>query len=76
MYEVILRGNRFCDRISWIWINLQNGKIQDAMNRVSTRGDRKNDACDGLRLRIPILFTIPVLLGAIAFPGLRKDQRR
>ncbi|WP_292824658.1 hypothetical protein [Nostoc sp. JL33] len=36
------------------------------MNRVSTRGDRKNDACGGLRLRIPILFTISVLLGAIA----------
>lgn len=34
------------------------------MNRVSTRGDRKNDACGGLRLRIPILFTISVLLGA------------
>ncbi|MEH2059879.1 MAG: hypothetical protein V7K97_27740, partial [Nostoc sp.] len=32
---------------------------EDAMNRVSTRGDRKND-------RIPILFTIYVLLGAIA----------
>ena len=30
------------------------------MNRVSTRGDRKND-------RIPILFTISVLVGAIAF---------
>lgn len=30
---------------------------EDAMNRVSTRGDRKND-------RIPILFTISVLLGA------------
>ncbi|MEH1776323.1 hypothetical protein [Nostoc sp.] len=32
---------------------------EDAMNRVSTRGDR---FCD----RIPILFTISVLLGAIA----------
>ncbi|WP_158680604.1 hypothetical protein [Nostoc sp. 'Lobaria pulmonaria (5183) cyanobiont'] len=42
---------------------------KDAMNRVSTRGDRKND-------RIPILFTIFVLLGAIAFPGLWKDQTR
>ncbi|MCC5608713.1 hypothetical protein LC612_18435 [Nostoc sp. CHAB 5834] len=39
MYEVILRGDRFCDRISWIWINLQNGKIQDAIHRVSTRGN-------------------------------------
>jgi len=46
------------------------------MNRVSTRGDRKNDACGGLRLRIAILFTISVLLGAIAFPGLRKDRTR
>ncbi|MCC5629196.1 hypothetical protein LC613_14395 [Nostoc sphaeroides CHAB 2801] len=36
------------------------------MNRVSTRGDQKNDACGGLRLRISILFTISVLLGAIA----------
>ncbi|WP_298916037.1 hypothetical protein [uncultured Nostoc sp.] len=46
------------------------------MNRVSTRGDRKND-------RIPILFTISVLIGAMsatgyayAFPRLRKDQTR
>ncbi|MEH1776322.1 hypothetical protein [Nostoc sp.] len=38
--------------------------------------DRKNDACGGLRLRIPILFTISVLLGAIAFPGLRKYRTR
>ncbi|MBC1223394.1 hypothetical protein [Nostoc sp. UCD121] len=28
------------------------------MNRVSTRGDQKNDACGGLRLCIPILQTI------------------
>ncbi|AUB40907.1 hypothetical protein COO91_06943 [Nostoc flagelliforme CCNUN1] len=27
------------DRISWIWINLQNAQVQDAMNRVSTRGN-------------------------------------
>ncbi|MCC5656933.1 hypothetical protein LC608_08020 [Nostoc sp. XA010] len=42
----------------------------------SSRRDRKNG-------RIPILFTISVLLGAMsatgyayAFPGLRKDQTR
>ncbi|WP_414513460.1 hypothetical protein [Nostoc sp. PCC 9305] len=55
---------------------------EDAMNRVSTRGDRKNDACGGLRLRIPIPIAISVLLGAMsatgyayAFPGLRKVGR-
>ncbi|WP_138502917.1 hypothetical protein [Nostoc sp. PA-18-2419] len=49
-----------------------NAGKKDAMNRVSTRGDRKND-------RIAILFAISVLLGAMsatgyayAFPGLRK----
>ncbi|MBN3941873.1 hypothetical protein [Nostoc sp. NMS9] len=46
---------------------VNDGKEEDAMNRVSTRVDRKND-------HISILFTISVLLGAIAFPGLRKDQ--
>ncbi|MEH1910254.1 hypothetical protein [Nostoc sp.] len=45
---------------------VNDGKEEDAIHRVSTRGDRKNDACGGLRLRIPILFTISVLLGAIA----------
>ncbi|MEH2006362.1 hypothetical protein [Nostoc sp.] len=34
---------------------VNDGKEEDAMNRVSTRGDR---FCD----RIPILFTISVLL--------------
>ncbi|WP_375507286.1 hypothetical protein [uncultured Nostoc sp.] len=55
---------------------VNDGKEEDAMNRVSTRGDRKND-------HIPILFTISVLLGAMsatgyayAFPGLRKYQTR
>ncbi|MDZ8263147.1 MAG: hypothetical protein RMY63_32850 [Nostoc sp. ChiQUE01b] len=48
------------------YVNVGN---KDAMNRVSTRGDR---FCD----RISILFTISVLLGAIAFPGLRKDRTR
>ncbi|MEH1868888.1 MAG: hypothetical protein V7K69_28385 [Nostoc sp.] len=37
-------------------------------SRLYKGGDRKNDACGGLRLRIPILFTISVLLGAIAYP--------
>ena len=46
---------------------VNDGKEEDAMNRVSTRGDRKND-------RIPILFTISVLLGTIAFSGLGKYQ--
>ncbi|WP_335015362.1 hypothetical protein [Nostoc sp.] len=45
------------------------GKEEDAMNRVSTRGDR---FCD----RIPILIAISVLLGAIAFPGLWKYRTR
>ncbi|MEH1838481.1 MAG: hypothetical protein V7L20_06885 [Nostoc sp.] len=53
-----------------------NAGNQDAMNHVSTRGDRKND-------RISILFTISVLLGAMsatgyayAFPELRKYRTR
>ncbi|MEH1940590.1 MAG: hypothetical protein V7L01_10280 [Nostoc sp.] len=43
---------------------VNDGKEEDAIHRVSTRGDRKNDACGGLRLHIPILSTIYVLLGA------------
>jgi hypothetical protein len=62
------------------WRYVNDGKEEDAMNRVSTRGDRKNDACGGLRLRIPILFTISVLLGAIAsaavFPKITKALGR
>ncbi|WP_334918611.1 hypothetical protein [Nostoc sp.] len=43
----------------WNYSRYVNAGKKDAMNRVSTRGDRKND-------HIPILFTISVLLGAIA----------
>ncbi|MEH2082840.1 MAG: hypothetical protein V7K89_23530 [Nostoc sp.] len=53
-----------------------NGGNKDAMNRVSTRGDREN-------ARISMLFTISVLVGAMsatgyayAFPGLQKDRTR
>ncbi|MEH2465347.1 hypothetical protein [Nostoc sp.] len=53
-----------------------NAGKKDAMNRVSTRGDR---FCD----RIRILFTISVLVGAMsatgyayAYPGLRKNRTR
>ncbi|MHC0065597.1 hypothetical protein ACWATR_22315 [Nostoc sp. UIC 10890] len=43
---------------------VNDGKEEDAINRrLYKGGDRKNDACGGLRLRIPILFTISVLLG-------------
>ncbi|MHC5760962.1 hypothetical protein, partial [Nostoc sp.] len=43
---------------------------EDAIHRVSTRGDRKND-------RIPILFTISVLLGAthsLDCGNIRRDR--